>query len=124
MQADWADRMEKYVNVTGKSPVYPEWTTGFWQSKNRYINQSEVLAVAEAHLSHGLPISCLVIDYFNWAGPGPERFGSTPLGNDNLPEQCWPDPAGMVCGCASAARRSLCRGSEVSAGAAAQVDGD
>jgi alpha-D-xyloside xylohydrolase len=103
MQADWAERMEKYANATGKSPIYPEWAAGFWQSKNRYINQTEVLTVAEAHASRGVPISVLVIDYFNWAGPGPERFGSTPLGNDNLPEECWPSPAAMVCTCQYAA---------------------
>ena len=103
MQADWAERMEKYANATGKSPIYPEWAAGCWQSKNRYINQTEVLTVAEAHASRGVPISVLVIDYFNWAGPGPERFGSTPLGNDNLPEECWPSPAAMVCTCQYAA---------------------
>ena len=43
------------------------WTTGFWQSRNRYANQSEVLAAARGYVTRGLPISLIVIDYYNWA---------------------------------------------------------
>jgi alpha-glucosidase (family GH31 glycosyl hydrolase) len=44
--------------------------------------------VARGYASRGYPISLIIIDYFSWA-PGP-------LGDETLPSECWPDPAGMV----------------------------
>ena len=84
----WAQLQHSYANATGHSPVYPQWASGYWQCKNRYHNQTQVLDVARGYASRGYPISLIVIDYFSWA-PGP-------LGDETLPAQCWPDPAGMV----------------------------
>eukprot|EP01051_Picozoa_sp_SAG22_P000314 SAG22_NODE_7_length_40155_cov_25.241356_27_plen_389_part_00 len=39
----WAQLQHAYANATGHAPVYPEWTSGFWQCKNRYHNQTQVL---------------------------------------------------------------------------------
>ena len=78
-----------YANATGHAPVYPEWTTGFWQCKNRYHNQTQVLDVVEGYQSRGLPISLIIIDYFSWS--------PLPLGNEQLPVQCWPDPKVGFC---------------------------
>jgi alpha-D-xyloside xylohydrolase len=57
--------MGAYTNATGKSPVWPEWATGFWQSKNRYRNQSEIMAVARRYKSLGLPLTVIAIDYYS-----------------------------------------------------------
>lgn len=84
----WAQLQHSYANATGHSPVYPQWTSGYWQCKNRYHNQTQVMDVARGYSSRGYPISLIIIDYFSWA-PGP-------LGDERLPSQCWPDPAGMV----------------------------
>src|SRR4051812_7443926 len=35
----------KPLLVAGRAEVFPWWTTGFWQSKNRYNNQSVLLEV-------------------------------------------------------------------------------
>jgi alpha-D-xyloside xylohydrolase len=45
--------------------VWPEWATGFWQSKNRYRNQSEIMAVARRYKSLGLPLTVIAIDYYS-----------------------------------------------------------
>ena len=37
-----AGAMARYVEATGKPSLFPRWTTGFWQSKNRYSNTTEV----------------------------------------------------------------------------------
>jgi len=34
------------VDATGHSPVWPEWSTGFWQCKLRYSNQTQVISCA------------------------------------------------------------------------------
>jgi alpha-D-xyloside xylohydrolase len=42
----WAQLQHSYANATGHSPVYPQWTSGYWQCKNRYHNQTQVMDVA------------------------------------------------------------------------------
>jgi alpha-D-xyloside xylohydrolase len=82
----YAGIMERYADLTGHAPVLPEWAAGFWQCKLRYKTQEELLAVAREHKRRGLPMSVIVIDYFNWTKMGEWKFDPT----------CWPDPAAMV----------------------------
>eukprot|EP00037_Helgoeca_nana_P024508 m.260952 g.260952 ORF g.260952 m.260952 type:complete len:715 (-) comp26656_c0_seq3:208-2352(-) len=84
----WAQLQHAYADATGHAPVYPEWTSGFWQCKNRYKNQSQLVDVADGYISRGYPISLIIIDYYSW-NPGP-------LGDETLPSECWPDPKTMV----------------------------
>ena len=44
--------------------------------------------VARGYEQRGLPLALMVIDYFSWA--------PTPLGNEQLAHECWPDPKAMV----------------------------
>lgn len=82
----YADIMERYADLTGHPPVLPEWAAGFWQCRLRYKTQDELLAVAREHKRRGLPMSVIVIDYFNWTKMGDWKFDPT----------CWPDPSAMV----------------------------
>ena len=41
-----AEILSNYADVTGHAPVFPEWASGFWQSKLRYASQAELEAVA------------------------------------------------------------------------------
>lgn len=83
---DYADIMERYADLTGHSPVLPNWAAGFWQCKLRYKTQDELLAVAREHRRRGLPMSVIVIDYFNW----------TKMGDWKFDPGCWPNPSAMV----------------------------
>lgn len=78
--------LQRYNELTGFPPVLPEWAAGFWQCKLRYKTQDELLAVAREHHRRGLPMSVIVIDYFNWTAMGDWRFDPV----------CWPDPRAMV----------------------------
>lgn len=80
------DVLRAYVRATGSPPDIPPWALGFWQCKLRYRTQAELLTVAREHLARGLPLSCVVIDFFHWTRQGEWRFD---------PEE-WPDPAGLV----------------------------
>jgi alpha-D-xyloside xylohydrolase len=42
----FAALMKSYARLTGFPPEMPRWAAGFWQSKLRYRNQEELLAVA------------------------------------------------------------------------------
>jgi alpha-D-xyloside xylohydrolase len=75
-----------YVAATGRSPELPDWATGFWQCKLRYRTQDELLEVAREYRRRGLPLSCIVIDFFHWTRQGEWRFDPAD----------WPDPESMV----------------------------
>lgn len=81
-----AQVVRNYAEVTGKPPRMPEWATGFWQCKLRYRTQEELLEVAREYRRRGLPLSVIVIDYFNWTRQGEWRFDPIE----------WPDPTEMV----------------------------
>jgi alpha-D-xyloside xylohydrolase len=77
---------EAYATATGKTPMMPDWATGFWQCKLRYKTQDELLAVAREYKRRELPISVIVADFFHWPQQGEWKFD---------PEY-WPDPDAMI----------------------------
>ena len=81
-----ADILSNYADVTGHVPEFPEWASGFWQSKLRYASQAELEAVALEYHKHKLPLSVIVIDFFHWTRQGDWTFDP----------EAWPDPVGMV----------------------------
>lgn len=81
-----AEIVRCYVRATGHSPDVPDWVTGFWQCKLRYRTQEELLGVARAYKRRGLPLSCIVIDFFAWTRQGEWQFDPAE----------WPDPEAMV----------------------------
>ena len=81
-----AEILSHYADVTGHAPQFPDWASGFWQSKLRYASQQELEAVVEEYRRRGLPLSVIVIDFFHWTRQGEWQFDP----------QAWPDPAGMV----------------------------
>ncbi len=83
---DSATILRSYAALTGHPPMMPDWAMGFWQCKLRYSTQDQVLEVAREYHRRGLPVSCFVIDFFNWTKGGEGRL--------NLED--FPDPAAMV----------------------------
>jgi alpha-D-xyloside xylohydrolase len=82
----YVDILEHYAEVTGKTPPFPAWASGFWQSRLRYETQEELLVVAREYQKRGLPLSVVVADFFHWTRMGDWKFDPV----------CWPDPAGMI----------------------------
>ena len=81
-----AEIEEAYADVTGKTPMMPEYGLGFWQCKLRYYNQEQVLEVAREYKKRNIPIDVIVIDYYHWPRCGDWRFD----------EEYFPDPKAMV----------------------------
>lgn len=73
-------------NKKGHAPVLPEKYTGFWQSKLRYYNDSQVLDIVHEYIDQGIPLSVIVIDFFHW----------TELGDWQFDPDCFPDPGALV----------------------------
>ena len=82
-----ADILSSYADVTGHAPEFPEWASGFWQSKLRYASQAELEAIAEEYQQRASASFCNCDRLFPLDPPG--RLGM-------FDPQAWPDPAGMV----------------------------
>jgi len=78
--------LARYADATGHSPDFPEWACGFWQCKLRYRTQDELLSVAREYKARGLPLSCIVIDFFHWTRMGEWKFDPAE----------WSDPDAMM----------------------------
>jgi alpha-D-xyloside xylohydrolase len=77
-----------YRSLTGKAVLLPNWTYGFWQSRQRYTTQQELLDVLGEYRKRGIPIDNIVQDWFYWRE---DDWGS----HEFDPER-FPDPQGMV----------------------------
>jgi alpha-D-xyloside xylohydrolase len=74
-----------YRELTGAAPMFGKWAYGFWQCKNRYQSQAELLGVAQKYRDLKIPIDNLVQDWFWWNRKGEHVFNPK-----------YPDPKGMI----------------------------
>jgi alpha-D-xyloside xylohydrolase len=72
--------IHQYRNLTGHTPLFPKWAYGFFQSKDRYVSQQEVLDVAKRYRAEHIPIDGIVQDWFWWQKEG------DPVFNRNFPD--------------------------------------
>jgi alpha-D-xyloside xylohydrolase len=61
-----------YRTATGKAPLFPKWAYGLIQSKDRYMSQSELLAVKDGYRNNNIPLDVIVQDWHYWDGAGPQ----------------------------------------------------
>ena len=74
-----------YRQLTGPAPLFGQWAYGFWQCKNRYQSQQELLDVAHKYRELHIPVDNIVQDWFWWKIKGDFEFNSR-----------YPDPQGMI----------------------------
>jgi alpha-D-xyloside xylohydrolase len=60
------DVISGYRTLTGKAPVYPKWTLGFWQSRERYHNSFEVEQTMAEFRKRHIPVDNIVQDWNYW----------------------------------------------------------
>ena len=77
-----------YRLVTGKAPIMPKWAMGFWQSRERYKSQDEILDALKEFRRRQIPIDNIVLDWNYW----PEDA----WGSHEFDKNRFPDPKGMV----------------------------
>jgi alpha-D-xyloside xylohydrolase len=53
-------------DLTGQVPMFPLWTFGYWQSKERYKSQDELVAVVKRYRERGVPIDGIIQDWQYW----------------------------------------------------------
>lgn len=52
--------------LTGKAPMYPLWTLGFWQSRERYKSPDELCDVLDKYRELKVPIDGIIQDWQYW----------------------------------------------------------
>ncbi len=53
-------------NLTGQAPMFPLWTFGYWQSKERYKSQNELVGVVNKYREIGVPLDGIIQDWQYW----------------------------------------------------------
>jgi alpha-D-xyloside xylohydrolase len=74
-----------YRQLTGQAPLFGKWAYGFWQCKNKYKTQEELLGVAHKYRDLHIPVDNIVQDWFWWTNMGDFKFSDK-----------YPDAKGML----------------------------
>jgi len=82
---DFDKIVASYRELTGAAPLFGKWAYGYWQCKNRYDSQQELLNIAQKYRDLHIPLDNIVQDWFWWNTMG------EPVFNKN-----YPDPKAMV----------------------------
>lgn len=82
------DVIHGYRTLTGKAPVMPKWAMGYWQSREKYNTQEEVLSTLAEYRKRNIPIDNIVIDWLHWPQDA--------WGSHEFDSVRFPDPKGMV----------------------------
>lgn len=85
---DMDDVIGGYRTLTGKSQIMPKWAMGYWQSREKYNTQEEVLSTLKEFRERRIPIDNIVIDWLHWEQ---DKWGS-----HEFDRKRFPDPQSMV----------------------------
>ncbi|RVU03020.1 DUF5110 domain-containing protein [Mucilaginibacter limnophilus] len=77
-----------YRTLTGKATLLPKWAYGFWQSRERYKTQDEILSTIKEFRKRKIPIDNIVLDWSYWKQ---DQWGS-----QEFDETRFPDATGMI----------------------------
>lgn len=77
-----------YRTLTGKSQIMPKWAMGFWQSRERYKTQNEIVGTLKEFRDRRVPIDNIVLDWNHWR--------EAEWGSHEFDETRFPDPKAMV----------------------------
>lgn len=77
-----------YRQYTGIAPLLPRWAYGFWQCRERYSSQQQILDTAAEFRKRQIPVDALVQDWQYWG-----KYGWNAMRFD---ESEYPDPAAMM----------------------------
>ncbi|HKM83780.1 MAG TPA: TIM-barrel domain-containing protein [Candidatus Acidoferrum sp.] len=77
-----------YRQLTGEAPLFPKWAYGYWQCRERYHSQQEILDTAAEFRKRKIPVDALVQDWQYWG-----KYGWNAMKFD---EEHYPRPKEML----------------------------
>jgi len=84
------DVIAGYRAVTGQAPLWPKWAYGFWQCRERYSSQQQLLDTAAEFRKRQIPVDLIVQDWQYWGKHG--------WGSYEWDETKYPQPAELMKG--------------------------
>jgi alpha-D-xyloside xylohydrolase len=78
----------EYREFTGAAPLLPRWAYGFWQCRERYSSQQQILDTAAEYRNRKIPVDVFVQDWQFWG-----KYGWNAMRFD---ETAYPNPAEMM----------------------------
>ncbi|MCQ2311934.1 MAG: DUF4968 domain-containing protein [Paludibacteraceae bacterium] len=80
--------IHEYRTLTGKASQMPDWVLGYWQSRERYKTQDEIIDALRGFKERNLPIDNIVMDWNYWE---PSQWGAF-----TFEESRFPNPQAMI----------------------------
>lgn len=80
--------IQEYREMTGSAPLLPRWAYGFWQCRERYSSQQQILDTAAEFRKRRIPVDVIVQDWQYWG-----KYGWNAMRFD---ESHYPDPTEMM----------------------------
>ncbi len=77
-----------YRQLTGQAPLFPKWAYGYWQCRERYHSEQEILDTAAEFRKRKIPVDALVQDWQYWG-----KYGWSAMKFD---EDHYPHPKEMM----------------------------
>ena len=77
-----------YRTLTGRAPILPKWALGFWQSRERYKTQDELVSTLQEFRDRQIPIDNIVQDWSYWE--------ENQWGSHEFDKSRYPDPQKML----------------------------
>lgn len=69
--------IHQYRELTGHAPLFGEWAYGFFQSKDRYKTQDELVGIVDQYRAKHIPLDTVVQDWQWWTKWGSSDFNSS-----------------------------------------------
>ena len=85
---DMDEVISGYRTLTGKAQVMPKWVLGFWQSRERYSTQDDIVGTLAELRRRNIPVDNIVQDWQYWKD---DQWGS-----HTFDETRYPDPEKML----------------------------
>jgi alpha-D-xyloside xylohydrolase len=77
------DVVEGYRQLTGSVPMFGKWVWGFWQCKEHYATQQELLDVEKRYRQMQVPLDGVIQDWYYW---NPHPWGSHEFDTNRYPD--------------------------------------
>ncbi len=89
------DAIAGYRHLTGAPPLFGKWAWGFWQCRERYRTQAELLDIVDTYRSMNIPLDGIIQDWQYWPALN-DSTAEGGWGSHEFDASRYPDPQAMV----------------------------
>ena len=83
-------------DLTGDAPMMPLWSFGYWQSKERYESQDELVGIVKQYRDLQVPLDAVIQDWKYWDVPPQDPGKDLQWNAIQFHNPAYPDPTRMM----------------------------